>query len=617
MWMGSNRAWLIGMVSLLLLTAITTAQTLGGNKPKLGREIDVRCLYPAGTHCDYGVLFPLVLEYHNKSLVPQEFELRWSLQLDIPREYKTLVLEPGAKKRIPFLLPPGAINQLYSLWVNDQNVPVGVTSNSQNRVAGLLTSDNDNLDYIRSMQLVKNPYYNPSNSDDGAEYNTPQSLSNLDEEVFPDHWAALEALNILVCYDLTALNLGDNQYQAIVNWVRQGGELVVVSNGLPTEYRGTPLEEILPLTPESIVTDQDRVRVQGILKSGANTLVGNPGEEIFVEKSVLNGRVFYLTVPLLGADMLGKDETEMLWRHVFDKQPNYTNSPHSFMMMDSMPELPRTKAGWVALFVILYGIIVGPVNLSILRKKDKMLWSFVTVPVVAILFAGSAYVVNRFIRPSTPVLRELGYVAMQVEQKVGFAEAEQLLFSPHSQTFTISGDAGTFFEITGSGYGAFGNTRQDFGLYTQSPEGGLQSQLEMGTWDIQRFQARCNLELESSFVINPISNKKIEIESPLRSDLEGATVYIPSQGASDSFTLEPGTNTYDLTFTQSGPAGAFQWDKVQYPGRKSLLRQLHSTRAATTGKLYFWTQELETPLQIDQGTLDRHDYLVCVEFSLD
>ncbi len=608
-----NRASLLAVL-LLLTAALGAAQTLPG-KARIGKEIDVRCLFPAGTFTEYGTLFPLVLEYHNKSLAPQTFELTWSLETSIPRDYKRVTLEPGAKKRIPFLLPPNSINQLYSLEVNDQNVPVSVTSNSEGRVTGVLSTETDGLDYLRSLQLVKNPYYNPTNNPDEEEYGTQKSLSNVDEEVFPDHWAGLTPLKVLVCYDLTTLNLSDNQYTAIVNWVRQGGELVVVSNGIPTEYRGTPLEEILPLKPESSESGEKAVRVTGKLHPDAKAVGTGVSQSILFERPILNGKVYYLSVPLLDTDILGKDETTQLWRHVFDKQPTYNSGPHSFSMMNSIPELPRTKAAWVALFVILYGIIVGPVNLTILRKKDKMLWSFVTVPLVAIFFAGSAYVVNRFIRPSTPVLRELGYMTIEVGQSVGFAESEQLLFSPDSEDFLISADQATLFEIGNNyRYGAFGQSR-DFGLYYPTTEGGLKSTLAMGTWDIQRFQARTSLPVEFPFEIKLISPTEVEINAPMAS--KEATLYVPASGTSEPISLEKGRHKYPLTFKGGKPTNAFQFKEELNPGRDLLLQQVHSTRVATTGKLYFFTDQMQTPLNINAGTLYRHDYLICVEFKVD
>lgn len=614
-----NQTWMASriLVCLLLLSVLAQAQNPGPSKPKIGREIDVRCLYPAGTYCDYGVLFPLVLEYHNKSLVPQPFRLSWSLRVPIPQEYQNIVLEPGAKKRIPLLLPPGSINQLYSLEVNEQNISVGVSSNSQGRIGGLLTPDADNFGYIKSMPLVKNPYFNAAENSDETEYNTLSNLSDLDHEVFPEHWAALDALDVVVGYDLTSLGLGDHQYQALVNWVRQGGELVVVSNGVPTEYRGTPLEQILPLSPTDIASEKDRIRVRGALKPGTGILVGSEGEEVLLERDVLKGKVYYVTIPILEPEVLGEGETELLWRHVFDKQPSYNNGPHTFSMMKSIPELPRTRAAWVALFVILYGIIVGPVNLTILRKKDKMLWSFVTVPVVAIVFAGSAYVVNRVIRPSTPVLRELGYLTLQVDQKVGYAESEQLLFSPDGQVFTVSANSATFFETSANNYSAFGGPPREFGLYKQTAEGGLQSTLKMGTWDIQRFQARSSIELESPFLVKQLPNDEFQITAPMDSAADHAVVFLPGSGTSKPFSLKSGQNTYKLEFTGGNPNQNIVWDEEKNPGREDLLSALHNTRAATTGKLYFWNEDLTTSLATNAGTLTRHDYLVCVEFEVD
>ncbi|MCA9776604.1 MAG: hypothetical protein KC800_07810 [Candidatus Eremiobacteraeota bacterium] len=608
-----KKTWPKLICLVLLLFSLGAAQTNG--QARLGREIDVRCLYPAGTYTEYGTLFPLVLEYHNKSLAPQMFELKWSLdELPVPREYKKIVLEPGAKKRIPFLLPPNMINQLYSLEVNDQNVPVSVTSNSQGRVTGILSTESDSLDYLRSLQLVKNPYYNPTNNPDDEEYSTLQSLSNVDEEVFPEHWAALTPMKVLICYDLTALNLSDNQYRAIVNWVRQGGELVVMSNGIPTEYRGSPLEEIMPIKPEFAVSGTKAVRSSGQVHPDAVALGGNPKEQIVFERPIVNGKVYYVTMPLLDTDILGKQKTIDVWRDILDKQPTYNSGPHTFSMMNSIPELPRTKATWVAIFVLLYGIIVGPVNLTILRKKDKMLWSFVTVPLVAIFFAGSAYVINRYIRPSTPVLRELGYMTIEAEQPVGFAESEQLLFSPDSQDFHFSCDDATLFEIGNNRWGPFGVSR-DFGLYSPTTSGGLQSTLKMGTWDIQRFQARTSLKMKSPFQLKLVSDEVVEIDSPLGSP--AATVYLPASGTSEPFELEGGRHTYKLKFTGNKPSKAFQFDEDLFPGREMLLDQVHNTRNATTGKLYFYSDKLQTPLDISDGTLYKHDYLICVEFDLD
>ena len=100
------------------------------------------------------------------------------------------------------------------------------------------------------------------------------------------------------------------------------------------------------------------------------------------------------------------------------------------------------------------------------------------------------------------------------------------------------------------------------------------------------------------------------------SDDQAATVYLPGAGSCEPFTLKPGRHTYQLNFTGQSPTAVTNWNEDKYPGRDDLTARVYSAQsAAKTGMLYFWTGKLATPLQVDQGTIRRHDYLVCVEFE--
>ena len=114
------------------------------------------------------------------------------------------------------LFPAQSAGQLYSLTVNEENVPVGLLGASQNRVAGFLATGSDSFDYLRSLSIEQNQYYDSSNPQNQEEFNTPQSLSEIDGVVFPKHWAALESLDIIICYDLTSMSWSKKQYEALV-----------------------------------------------------------------------------------------------------------------------------------------------------------------------------------------------------------------------------------------------------------------------------------------------------------------------------------------------------------------------------------------------------------------
>lgn len=607
------------ILALVLLCHPALAQN-GPFLPQLGKDIEARFLYPTGQHFEHETLFPLVLEYKNISSLPQEFNLDWAVDTPVPKEYKRLILEPGATKRLPFLFPPRMANQLYNISLNDQSLSPNVQGRSQGQIVGMLVPKGDSLDFLHSMQLEKNPYYsNNNNSGQDEEYSTLQALSNLDAEVFPTHWGALRSLSYLVCYDLQSMSLSTRQYQALVKWVQQGGQLIVVSNGLPTEYNGTPLQDILPFEGKDVVSQDQYVRLTGSVREGAEVGFGENDAPILISRDLIKGKVHFFTVPATASDILGKDQTRTIWRGLLANVNNNQHSGHAFThsMLDDMPELPRAQAGWVALFVILYGIIVGPINLSLLRKKDKMLWSFVTVPVVAILFAGGAYVVNRVIRPSSPVLRELGWFHTVSGSSTGVIESEQLLFSPHGTTFVVQSDTTSLFDIHQTQYRSFSNSRQ-FGLYSLTPEGGLKAPLKMGTWDVQRFHAYAVSDLKGPIVASfNQEGKELTLNTPLPSQGATAILYHPVLGHSKAFQFESGSHTYDLDFSGNNRLDYPKDEKN--PGRQDLADNVNSlitnnqALKADQTYLFFWTDELKTSLTLSSEGVLRHDFLISVE----
>lgn len=621
--------WIRFLTILALLSSASVMaqekRPLGPDGKPLGRigtEVDIRYLYPCGKFFDYESLFPVVLEYQNQTKQAQYFVMDWKLSSEVPKEYETIQVEPGGKKRIPLFLPPRQASQLFNLKINGQALSPGLQSNSQNRITGLLTADSKNLDYLRSLQLEKNPYYSATNqnSKDVEEYGVPGAMSEIHHQVFPRHWGLLSSLRIMICYDLNSLNLSRDQLQAITRWVEDGGRLVILSNGIPGEFKGNVLSEILPMRPTDSVSKEAGLFVGGPLVGGAKILSEYDGHPLLVSRELLDGKVFFITTPLVDLNLLGKDKTEALWRQVFnDVDPNQREKMTvlQYSALNSIPELPRTQAGWIALFVILYGLVVGPINLSILRKKDKMLFAFVTVPVVALLFAGSAYVVNRVMRPSEPVMRELGWLALTQGQTTGTAEAEQVLFSPISAGFTLSTDTTTTFDIYRNNYRSQERT---IGVYQLTAQSGLKSSVELGTWDVQRFNTASVMDFKEPVSLSveyADKTAKIKIKTPFQSDGKSAVLVNSKYGMTETFQLQAGEKDYSLKITSKTayPSSNLNFDSEEFPGRNELVDRVWNKLNQQSGKSYllFWTPDIETPIKVGDGVTSRHDYLVTVE----
>lgn len=630
------RGALIFLLWLSVLTA-SWAQPFGvgpDGRPlgQLGKSVEARFLFPAGGSLYSRLICPLVLECQNLSREPQYMVIDWEPQkLQMPPEYRTLLLEPGAKKRLSVNLSGDVISE-FSVRVNKQSVLLPAHGGGNSREIAILSAEGDKFDYLRSLKVDRNPYYNPaspqSDSVYSEEYVVPTTLSVLPPDLFPSQWGYLKDLQALVCYDLNALNLSDAQQKALEYWVRQGGNLVLISNGTANEFTGSKLEPLLPLRPETTETTGNRLVVKGPLYENAETVP--PGQENFnvCRRPLDYGWVWFINTPMITPAVLGDTETTQLWRTIFDSmQPSNSNPVLrvvNYDVLNDIPEIPRTNAGWVALFILLYGVVVGPINLSFLRKKDKMLYAFVTVPIIALLFAGSAYAVNRLLRPSKPVLREIGWFCPRIGELEGPAEAELVLFSPYSRVFDLSSRADTVFVPTLHRYRS---QSRDVYPYTTTPEDGVRTQISSGTWDVQRFNALSVHRVESAFDIEVDEKaKEIRIKSPIESDGEAAVIEVPSKGCTPLFFLKRGENiiSFDQLNVASNAVQEFSsFSSDRYPSRPDFAARVlplleapvpveSKKNAQGQVRLLLWTQDVHTPIQVDGGTIHRHDYLVTV-----
>ncbi len=592
-----------------------------GSEESATSEVSFR--YPAGQVYQYDAIFPLVLEIANKSGSPKTYEASWPLQQPVPSTLKKLHLKPGEKRRFSLNFPRGDASNLYNITINNNPYAPDLLSNPRETVTGLLTPKSERFDYLRTLKLEVDPNVAQAATEDGKEPKTKlvplATLSELDPELVPESWALLESLDVIIAYDLQSMTLSRDQQNALIAWAQRGGRLVLVSNGLPEEFRGTPFEEYLPLQPTSVASDQGMVTVTGQALPESKTLMNYRGRPLLLERQLMQGRLFFLTSPLTALSPLTGEEAEQLWRNIVP--PGSTSGANNGynqitnQTLRSIPELPRAKAGWVALFILLYAIIVGPVNLGVLRKRDKMLWSFVSVPAIAMLFAGAAYLINVSNRSSTPVFRELGYLEIQAQQTRGIARSEAVLFSPSSRRYALTSSPLAIVSATNQGYG-----EPPLSLYEVPPSGGLRTFLEMGTWDIFVAQTQSLIDLEKP-IKGQFKGKTAILDSPLPSASNEALIYHPKLGISQAFTLQSGSQTVDLNLTPAPTYSMFSQISVssdEHPGRQELADAL-SGRAESfrpdSAYLLFWTSEVRAPVETDPAATYRSDYLVIVELE--
>lgn len=591
----------------------------------------LRVLYPAGRVFEYDGLFPLVLEFNNSGLTQRTYRFSWGSSLEVPKELKRLQLEPGEKRRFPLVFPRNEVGNLYNLEVNKKSHSHELVGSPRNLVTGILAPKEEGFDYLRALKLEVDPNQSSNDPNEPTKYVPLSSISRMDAEVAPESWTLLTSLDSIIVYDLPALSLSTTQIEALIQWAEKGGTLVLVSNGVPEEYAGTPLQKKLPFQASGVDSQDGFIALEGRRAEGCSSTYEHKGVPLVYKRPVLQGQIVQVTAPLTELGPLDEEASLKLWRTIYDNIPDNTTNHYrnrsrvAANTLNDIPEHPRAQAGLLAGFLLLYALIVGPLNLGILRRKDKMLWAFVSVPMIALVFAAGAYLINVAGRSSTPVLRELGLLEIKAGATRGVAESHTILYSPSAQRYTLT-------TAPESGFEYIDYQREGFGLYQINPDGGLSADIELGTWDILSFLTESLLELEKPFDLKVTyqdlaaktelaGGAKLSVNSPYPS-LGEALLYDPVRGISDPFELQAGQQSIDLKFQGAPGYDKFSAiaasDKKTHPGHAALLQSLSNESSrfqSGFSYLIFWTDQLQTPLEANNDATHAAEFLVVVEFE--
>lgn len=484
-----------------------------------------------------------------------------------PRSETSLTMASGAKHAAQLLLPYGTYSPSVFLEVNGRATTTTPFSSNyadqQDLLTLLLTPQGTGFDYLGG--------YSPLLNGGTLVTNRPDGLANL-----PITWSAYAGHEMIVLQDRPALHLSPAAERALADWVRAGGALVLVSNLDPGEYRGSPLEDLLPLEPEGTRQEDARTYLRGQVRQ-ARVLLAEDGVPLVVAGRREAGQVFLVTTPVLSQDSLGNRLTEQLWAYILHeiKMEASPLRAHRFddnsNLLSRPPELPMPSAATLSWYLIGYVLLVGPVNYGLLRRKDRMLWIVFTVPLIALAFSVGAYGTNAWSRSSHTVLREVGILHVMAGSRHALLDGNLMIFSPRSRRYELDSPLSCYARPRGSTnpYG-YNTTDENDYLLEVSPNGIKLKDFSATMWSARHFrtfevrevpstvqlktgaqlEVRCPYNLTQAFVVQPrgVSGPfTVKKDQLLRTKVKATTVHDPP-GASGTLaellkgTLKAGTS---------------------------------------------------------------------------
>ncbi|MBN1484553.1 MAG: hypothetical protein JXA37_07510 [Chloroflexia bacterium] len=340
----------------------------------------------------------------------------------------------------------------------------------------------------------------------------PLRLADLPEQVWP-----LQNLDLLVVAGTDTSGLSTAQRQALVQWVGRGGHLLAAGGpgaelalaGLPAEILPVTLsgENTLEALPslEQLVGEPlpvaGAVPLSTVSVVAGEAMLSEQEQPLVVVRSYGLGRVTFLSLNPLLAPLRSWAGNEDFWRRLLSGTPpanlwhrQWLNQPGQVtgaLMESSELRLPSILL--VAGLLLLYIILVGPVNYVVLRRRGRLERAWLTIPLLTLVFAVGVYALGNLTRGGERKLTTLAVVRMASGGPVAAIDAYNGLFSPRRQDFDLRAGPGALFgPLPPSWYGSGVSALQPLNI-APGPEPAL-IDLRVEQWSMRTFTVHSVLD---------------------------------------------------------------------------------------------------------------------------
>jgi hypothetical protein len=287
---------------------------------------------------------------------------------------------------------------------------------------------------------------------------------------------------------------------ALAEWVRRGGRLVVLAGPLgadvvksnpdlnallPMDIHGLPYKatQLLPLwssgsgtAPQDLLTPgrntemeltkfvprEKPARAYHVLMEGPK-VDGADGSPLVVQGPYGLGQVTLVALDLDKAPFSQWSGRGDFWKRLLHESgprtvtnfnnPNYggrvvrgmyveTDTDQQaqglYTQLENFEGVPVISFGWVALFILLYILVVGPLDYLFLKKVVKRLeLTWITFPTVVLAVSAAAYFTAYYLKGSELRINKFDLVDIDLQTQRVYGRAWFSIFSPRIQKYTV------------------------------------------------------------------------------------------------------------------------------------------------------------------------------------
>lgn len=358
----------------------------------------------------------------------------------------------------------------------------------------------------------------------------------------PDDRRGYDAVDTLVLGDLSLDKLPQERLGAIQDWLRSGGTLLVPGGADVRRLQAPVLADMLPVTVTGVQT-RTGVSLPALKTNLAGPLTANAFSikpdsipvkgtgNLLIQRQYGLGKVLFLAFDPLSGEM-GTANLRPLWQGIMaltqpmdrafdaDRLQNTQfgggsgpyggpmGSPYgpggtSWNFADVAMEMPSVKAPSFNLlggYLLLYLLLLSPVNFFLLRRFKRPEWAWITVPVVILLFTFGSYGAGYAMKGGNLKFNEISFIQAGSGEERASAMTYLGLFSPrrHSYQITVDNPTVALGPLSPNDYNGGYNPNSAISYTSlQGEKPGLEN-MSVNMWTVRGFWMEHMTDLEGS-----------------------------------------------------------------------------------------------------------------------
>lgn len=371
----------------------------------------------------------------------------------------------------PLSLAPGATKHI-STYVSEDfggTVDVRIVSSAGQVVQSAQTSISPTVSGLLVGVLSDNPTALDSIATIHPAGVSP-TLLHLSSADLPDSALILRAFDLVALDDFSTDTLTAAQRSALLDYVAEGGALLLSTGGSWRKTLGGLPDGIVPMriTGSTVLANSPALGgvanvevATGPLANGATTWLDEGGLPLLVESGFGLGQVEMATFDWAQGTIVASSDADALLRQTVVRatyggsnlggitsvnpiKGGFGNSVAArggglSQALANVPALDLPAWWLIGVVVLVYVLLVGPVNYFVLRAIGRRALAWVTIPVIAVVASGGAYGATILTKGTAVVANEITIVHTQPGWERAYSEQYTGIVTPTRGDFEIGG----------------------------------------------------------------------------------------------------------------------------------------------------------------------------------